>query len=56
MPVNLSAPDPAALLPVDGVTLGIAAANIRKPGRKDLLVMRVDDGARVAASEHARPR
>ena len=48
MPVNLSAPDPAALLPVDGVTLGVAEANIRKPGRKDLLVMRLDDGASVA--------
>ena len=48
MPVNLSALNPAALLPVDGVTLGIAEANIRKPGRKDLLVMRLDDGARVA--------
>lgn len=48
MPVNLSAPDPDALLPVNGVTLGIAEANIRKPGRKDLLVMRLDDGARVA--------
>ena len=48
MPVNLSAPHPDALLPVDGVMLGVAEANIRKPGRKDLLVMRLDDGARVA--------
>ncbi len=48
MPVNLSVPDPAALLPVNGVTLGITEANIRKPGRKDLLVMCMDDGARVA--------
>ena len=48
MPVNLSAPDPAALLPVKGVTLGIAEANIRKPGRKDLLVIQLDAGARVA--------
>ena len=48
MPVNLSAPDPAALLLVNGVTLGVAEANIRKPGRKDLLVMCLDDGARVA--------
>ena len=48
MPVNLSAPHPDALLPVDGVTLGVAEANIRKPGRKDLLVIRLDDGARVA--------
>ena len=48
MPVNLSPPDPAKLLAVAGVTLGIAEANIRKPERKDLLVMRLDEGARVA--------
>jgi glutamate N-acetyltransferase/amino-acid N-acetyltransferase len=48
MPVNLSAPQPDALLPVSGVTLGIAEANIRKAGRKDLLVIRLDDGARAA--------
>ncbi len=48
MPVNVSAPHPDTLLPVDGVTLGVAEANIRKPGRKDLLVMHLDDGARVA--------
>ena len=33
---------------VPGVTLGIAEANIRKPARRDLLVIRLDDGARVA--------
>ena len=48
MPVNLSPPDPNNLLPVAGVTLGIAEANIRKPGRKDLLVIKLEDGARVA--------
>ena len=48
MPVNLKAPDSQSLLPVDGVMLGIAEANIRKPGRKDLLVIRLDEGARVA--------
>jgi glutamate N-acetyltransferase/amino-acid N-acetyltransferase len=48
MPVNLTVPNPEALLPVNGVTLGVAEANIRKPGRKDLLVMRLDEGARVA--------
>ena len=48
MPVNLSAPDPASLLPVAGVALGVAAANIRKPGRQDLLVIRLEDGAKVA--------
>jgi len=48
MPVNLSAPDSAPLLPVPGVALGVAEANIRKPDRKDLLVIRLDDGAKVA--------
>jgi glutamate N-acetyltransferase / amino-acid N-acetyltransferase len=49
MPVNLSAIDPRALHPVPGVALGIAEAGIRKPNRKDLLVMRLDSQARVAA-------
>ena len=48
MAVNLTSPDPASLAPVAGVTLGITAANIRKPDRKDLLVIALDDGARVA--------
>jgi glutamate N-acetyltransferase / amino-acid N-acetyltransferase len=48
MPVNLNAPDPAALLPVPGVMLGIAQAGIRKAGRKDLLLIQLDPGARVA--------
>jgi glutamate N-acetyltransferase/amino-acid N-acetyltransferase len=48
MPVNLKVPDPDSLLPVPGVTLGVAEANIRKPGRKDLLVMKLEEGARAA--------
>lgn len=48
MPVNLKAPDPAALSPVSGVLLGIAQAGIRKAGRKDLLLIQLDPGARVA--------
>jgi glutamate N-acetyltransferase/amino-acid N-acetyltransferase len=48
MPVNLKPPEPKSLLPVAGVTLGVAEANIRKPGRKDLLVIELDAGARVA--------
>jgi glutamate N-acetyltransferase/amino-acid N-acetyltransferase len=48
MPVNLKPPDPAALLPVKGLSLGVAEAGIRKANRKDLLVMKVADGARVA--------
>jgi glutamate N-acetyltransferase/amino-acid N-acetyltransferase len=47
MPVNLSAPDPQALLPVPGVELGIASAGIKKPGRKDVLVMRFAHDAEV---------
>ncbi len=48
MPVNLTAPDPTALLPVAGVELGWAEAGIRKPGRKDLLLMRLAARASVA--------
>ena len=48
MPVNLKPPDPKSLLPVKGVSLGVAEAGIRKAGRKDLLVMKLDSGARVA--------
>ncbi|QNM97555.1 bifunctional glutamate N-acetyltransferase/amino-acid acetyltransferase ArgJ [Chitinimonas koreensis] len=48
MPVNLAAPDPSTLHAVPGVTLGIASAGIKRPGRKDVLVMKLADGARVA--------
>jgi glutamate N-acetyltransferase/amino-acid N-acetyltransferase len=48
MAVNLTPPLPENLLPISGVTLGIAEANIRKANRKDLLVIRLEDGARVA--------
>jgi glutamate N-acetyltransferase/amino-acid N-acetyltransferase len=48
MPVNLAPPNPDQLSPVTGVTLGIAEAGIKKADRKDLLVMRLTDKARVA--------
>jgi glutamate N-acetyltransferase/amino-acid N-acetyltransferase len=48
MAVNLTRPDPASLFPVPGVQLGIAQAGIRKPGRRDLLLIRLVDGAQVA--------
>lgn len=48
MPVNLAPPDPASLLAVGGIELGWAEAGIRKPGRKDLLLMRIAGGASVA--------
>jgi len=48
MAVNLPPPDPASLHRVAGVTPGVAMAAIKKPGRKDLLVIRLDAGAAVA--------
>ena len=48
MPVNLKPPDPSKLLPVKGLDLGVAEAGIRKANRKDLLVMKLGAGARVA--------
>jgi len=47
MPVNLKAPDPAALKPVAGVELGITMAGIRKAHRRDLTVITVDEGSCV---------
>jgi len=48
MAVNLPAPDPAQLHAVDGLEIGVARAGIRKPGRKDLLVVRLAPGTAVA--------
>ncbi|HUF82439.1 MAG TPA: bifunctional glutamate N-acetyltransferase/amino-acid acetyltransferase ArgJ [Burkholderiales bacterium] len=48
MPVNLTPPDPKRLLPVKGIRLGTAEAGIRKAHRRDLLVMALEKGARVA--------
>src|SRR5258706_13797819 len=48
MAVNLPPPDPRSLYAVAGVELGVAMAGIKKPGRKDLLVMRLAPGAEVA--------
>lgn len=46
MAVNLQVPK--VLHPVAGVRLGVAEAAIKKPGRKDLLVVALDPGTRVA--------
>ncbi len=48
MAVRLSPPDPASLLPVQGVALGCAAAGIRKAGGNDLMLMQFAPGTRVA--------
>ncbi|MDX2217927.1 MAG: bifunctional glutamate N-acetyltransferase/amino-acid acetyltransferase ArgJ [Burkholderiales bacterium] len=48
MPVNYTPPTSDSLLTVPGVTLGTTEANIRKPNRKDVLVIRLDAGSHVA--------
>lgn len=48
MAVNFPSIDPEQLYPVAGVTLGWAEAHIRKPNRKDVLVMSIEEGATVA--------
>jgi glutamate N-acetyltransferase / amino-acid N-acetyltransferase len=50
MPVNLEPPLPEQLFPIRGITLGTAEAEIRKPGRKDLLVIALEAGAHVAGT------
>ncbi|HEY8353645.1 MAG TPA: bifunctional glutamate N-acetyltransferase/amino-acid acetyltransferase ArgJ [Methylophilaceae bacterium] len=48
MPVNLAAPEAQSLHPVQGIRLGATEANVRKPDRKDVLVMQLVPGSRVA--------
>ena len=48
MPVKLTAPQASSLLPVRGVKLGFSEAHIRKPNRKDVLVMSLAEGSNVA--------
>jgi glutamate N-acetyltransferase/amino-acid N-acetyltransferase len=49
MAVNLEPPRPDNLLTIAGVRLGVARAGIRKPNRKDLLLVALDEGSRTAA-------
>ena len=48
MPVKLNSPQAASLLPIKGVQLGFAEAHVRKPNRKDVLVMTLVEGSKVA--------
>ena len=48
MAVNSPLPVAAELKPVAGIEIGFAEAGIKKPNRKDLLVMKLADGATVA--------
>jgi len=48
MAVGLSAPASGSVHPVAGIRLGIAQAGIRKQGRRDMLLMLLDEGTAVA--------
>jgi glutamate N-acetyltransferase/amino-acid N-acetyltransferase len=48
MAVKLEPPRAEDLLTISGVRLGIASAGVRKPGRKDLLVIAIEPDCRVA--------
>lgn len=48
MPVNLPSIDNQILSPVKGIRLGWAEAGIKKPNRKDLLVVEIAEGSNVA--------
>jgi glutamate N-acetyltransferase/amino-acid N-acetyltransferase len=49
MAVNLVAPRPEDILPIDGIELGFGMAGIKRAGRRDLMLMRLADSANVAA-------
>ncbi|MSQ80306.1 MAG: bifunctional glutamate N-acetyltransferase/amino-acid acetyltransferase ArgJ [Candidatus Methylopumilus sp.] len=48
MPVNLKPLSPGSIFPIKGISLGIAKAHIKKPNRKDLLLMTIEKGSRVS--------
>ncbi len=48
MPVNYSTPTASELFAVPGVRLGVAEAGIRKLNRRDLTLLALDEGSRVA--------
>ena len=48
MPVKLNPPVASELLPINGVLLGTTEANIKKPNRKDLLVIQIAAQSTVA--------
>lgn len=48
MPVNIPSLLPQQLIPIHGISLGVAEAGIKRSDRKDLLVIALDDYASVA--------
>jgi glutamate N-acetyltransferase / amino-acid N-acetyltransferase len=49
MPVNLPLPDVAQINAVRGVRLGVASAGVKYVGRKDVVLLLLDEGAQVDA-------
>ncbi len=48
MPVNLKPLAIDSIFPIKGISLGIAKAHIKKPNRKDLLLMTIAEGSKVS--------
>ena len=48
MPVNYTTPASESLFPIAGIRLGIAEAGIRKANRRDLTLLALDPGCKVA--------
>ena len=48
MAVNYPLPTAESLLPIKGVRLGVTKAHVKKPDRRDMLVIVLDSGARAA--------
>lgn len=48
MPVNLKALTIDSIFPIKGISLGIAKAHIKKPNRKDLLLVTIAEGSKVS--------
>ncbi len=48
MAVNYTLPEAKNLLPIAGLKLGITQAHVRKPNRRDMMVLALDAGATVA--------
>jgi glutamate N-acetyltransferase/amino-acid N-acetyltransferase len=49
MAVNLAAPAPDSLFAVDGIRLATASAGIKKPGRRDVVLIELAEGTNCAA-------
>ena len=48
MPVNLKPLAIDSIFPIKGISLGIAKAHIKKPNRKDLLLVTIAEGSKVS--------